>query len=99
MENVQPGNDCFVIRLNYDTTGTIVQLPSDMHDSVSQWARNSDQRLGINLHCYNNDDYLFLMAMLLHAHTAYRTMSTDPSTGQWLEGCSDIPQIVLHLLE
>lgn len=99
MENAPSGNNQFVIRLNHDTTGTIVQLPLDMHDAVSQWAEKADQSLGINLNCYRNDDYLFVMAILLHAYTAYQKMSIDPSTGNWIEGCRDVPRIVLRLLE
>ena len=99
MENIQSGDDRFVIRLNYDTTGTIVQLPLDMHNSVSQWAENADKALGFNLDCYRNDDYLFLMAMMLHAYTAYQKMSIDPTTGRWIEGCHDVPRIVLNLQE
>ena len=99
MENNSSTSDQFVIRLNYDTTGTIVQLPLDMHNSVSQLAKNADQALGIDLHCYNNDDYLFLRAMLHHAEKAFHKMSCDPNTGAWIEGCQEVPQIVLSLIE
>lgn len=92
-------SDQFVIRLDFNTSGAIVQLPSSLHNAASQWMKASDAQVGIDLHCYDNDDYLFVASLFLHAQTVYRRMGTDPVSGQWLENCRDIPHTVVFLRE
>ncbi|MBS1401778.1 MAG: hypothetical protein HPZ79_02185 [Oscillospiraceae bacterium] len=89
----------FVVRLDYDTSGTIIQLPSDLHNEMSKWVQAMDQSFGIDLHCYSNDDYLFIAFLLRRAYSIYHILGCDPRTGKWSEGCKAIPYTVVFLQE
>lgn len=97
--NKEESTDTFVVRLNYDVSGTIVQLPDALHDKMREIVSAEDAKLDIDLNCYNNDDYLFIAGLFYHAHNVYRKMGIDPVTGKWIDGCRDIPHVVIYLQE
>ena len=99
MEHDYLDDESFVIRLDYDASGTIVQLPASLRDEIKRIAMEEDAKLGIDLNCYNNDDYLFVAGMFYHARNVYRTMGIDPVGKRWIDGCADIPQVVIRVLE
>ena len=92
-------SETFVIRLNYDTTGTIVQLPESFREKLGQFIKAQDVEHGIDLRCYDNDDYLFVAGLFYHAHNVYRTMGFDLYNGQWIDGCCDIPYTAIRVIE
>lgn len=92
-------NETFVIRLNYDVSGTIVQLPISLREKIKRVAKAEDARRSIDLHCYDNDDYLFIAGLFYHARNVYRKMGINPFSGQWLDGCADIPHTVIRMIE
>lgn len=92
-------DELFVIRLNYDVSGTIVQLPASLREKIKSVVKAEDTKLGIDLNCYNNDDYLFVAGMFYHAHNVYRTMAINPVEKKWIDGCADIPHVVIRVLE